>query len=115
MPIYSYRCTSCAAESEAKQKFNDLPLTECNVCGGKLQRIITSVGVIFKGSGFYINDNKSKTLPSTSPAAGKEEAKKPAEEAPKTESKAEDNKPQIKPESKPKPELKPKTEGTKKD
>ncbi len=69
MPIYNYRCTKCGAETEVKQKFNDPPLTQCPQCQGELKRIISAVGVIFKGSGFHITDYKNKSLPSTSPAA----------------------------------------------
>jgi putative FmdB family regulatory protein len=75
MPIYSYRCSSCGAEYEVKQKFNDPPLTECKKCKGSLKRIISPVGVIFKGSGFHITDYKNKSLPSTSPAVDKTKAK----------------------------------------
>ena len=69
MPIYNYRCTKCRAETEVKQKFDDPPLTQCPQCKGELKRIISAVGVIFKGSGFHITDYKNKSLPSTSPAA----------------------------------------------
>lgn len=58
MPTYSYRCSSCRTQRDHFQKMSDEPLKECPECGGEYKRIITSVGVIFKGSGFHINDYK---------------------------------------------------------
>ena len=59
MPIYPYRCTNCNAEVEVRQSFTDAPLTTCELCGGALRRVISPVGVIFKGSGFYSTDNRA--------------------------------------------------------
>ena len=70
MPTYQYRCTSCAIELEAVQKFTDDPLTDCPDCDGNLRKIYNAVGVVFKGSGFYATDNRTK---------GKTNAAKPAE------------------------------------
>lgn len=59
MPMYDYHCSNCG-RFELKQSMKDEPLTICPTCGGKVQRLISkSVGIIFKGSGFYINDSKS--------------------------------------------------------
>ncbi|MCD6462942.1 MAG: zinc ribbon domain-containing protein [Thermotogae bacterium] len=58
MPIYRYVCTTCEREIEVFQKMSDEPLTVCPHCGGKLVKSIGSVGVIFKGSGFYVTDSK---------------------------------------------------------
>jgi putative FmdB family regulatory protein len=60
MPTYEYRCTNCQHELEAFQKFSDPPLSVCPVCNGQLRKVFNSVGVIFKGSGFYSTDNHSK-------------------------------------------------------
>ena len=61
MPTYQYRCTECAAELEAFQKFTDPALTECPECSGDLRKVFSAVGVVFKGSGFYATDNRSKS------------------------------------------------------
>ena len=60
MPTYQYRCTSCAADVEVVQKFTDDPLTDCPDCDGNLRKVFNAVGVVFKGSGFYATDNRSK-------------------------------------------------------
>lgn len=61
MPIYEYACTACGERTEAKQSFDDPPLETCEVCGGKLRKLYSPVGVVFKGSGFYSTDAKSKS------------------------------------------------------
>ena len=58
MPTYQYACTSCGEELEAVQKFSDEPLTECPACGGRLRKVFSPVGVVFKGSGFYKTDSR---------------------------------------------------------
>lgn len=58
MPIYEYACNDCGYEFERMQSFNDEPLCECPRCTGRVRRLISSVGVIFKGSGWYITDSK---------------------------------------------------------
>ena len=60
MPIYEYACKSCNHTLDALQKMNDDPLTECPECGKEIRRLIGGgMGVIFKGSGFYVTDNRS--------------------------------------------------------
>lgn len=59
MPTYQYRCTACSEDLEAVQSFSDAALTECPACGGPLRKIFGSVGVVFKGSGFYKTDSRS--------------------------------------------------------
>ena len=66
MPIYEYACTACGERTEAKQSFSDPPLEECPHCGGKLRKLYSPVGIVFKGSGFYSTDAKSKSASSTS-------------------------------------------------
>ena len=61
MPIYEYACTSCGERTEAKQSFADPPLEDCAQCGGKLRKLFSPVGIVFKGSGFYSTDAKSKS------------------------------------------------------
>lgn len=60
MPIYEYACTACGERTEAKQSFDDPPLTECPICGGSLRKLYSPVGIVFKGSGFYSTDKKKK-------------------------------------------------------
>lgn len=71
MPKYQYRCTQCDAELEVTQKFTDDPLTVCTQCQGELRKVFSSVGVVFKGSGFYKTDSRSggKNGQGTSPAS----------------------------------------------
>ena len=61
MPTYDYACQACGHEFEAFQSMKDDPLTECPVCPGTVKRMIGGgTGIIFKGSGFYVNDSKKK-------------------------------------------------------
>ena len=60
MPTYQYRCTACAADLEVVQKFTDPSLTVCPECDGELRKVFNAVGVVFKGSGFYATDNRTK-------------------------------------------------------
>jgi putative FmdB family regulatory protein len=60
VPTYQYVCTECATPLEAIQKFTDDALTVCPTCGGKLRKVFSSVGVVFKGSGFYRTDSRSE-------------------------------------------------------
>ncbi len=59
MPTYQYACTACGEQHEAVQSFTDAPLAECPACGGRLRKVFSAVGVVFKGSGFYKNDSRS--------------------------------------------------------
>lgn len=59
MPTYQYSCTECGERVEAVQKFTDEPLQICSACGGKLRKVFSPVGIVFKGSGFYRNDSRS--------------------------------------------------------
>ncbi len=58
MPTYEYRCTKCGEHIEVYQSFSDEPLKKHDVCGGKLNKVLGSVGIVFKGSGFYRTDNR---------------------------------------------------------
>ena len=58
MPTYQYACTECGHDFEAVQSFTDDALTECPLCGGRLRKVFSSVGVVFKGSGFYRTDHR---------------------------------------------------------
>ena len=71
MPTYQYACTACGHQLEAVQTFADDPLTECPACEGRLRKLFSGIGVVFKGSGFYRTDSR-KGERSTTPAAAKE-------------------------------------------
>ena len=58
MPTYQYTCTECREPVEAVQKFSDEPLTVCTACGGRLRKVFSPVGIVFKGSGFYRTDSR---------------------------------------------------------
>lgn len=57
MPTYQYRCTDCGRDLEVVQRFSDAALTTCPTCSGRLRKVFSAVGVVFKGSGFYSTDN----------------------------------------------------------
>ena len=70
MPVYTYRCSNCGVEFDHQQKFNEKNLSRCPECGKKkLNRVYRPVGVVFKGSGFYVTDNRSKSSASLSSSA----------------------------------------------
>ena len=86
MPLYTYKCTNCGHVFEASQRMSDDPLEECPVCLGNVRRVINSVGVVFKGQGFYVTDNRrSATIPSSSGAASSDTAADKAATPSKTE------------------------------
>ena len=59
MPTYQYTCTECGEPLEAVQKFTDAPLAVCPACGGRLRKVFSAVGIVFKGSGFYRTDSRN--------------------------------------------------------
>ncbi|MEA3334516.1 MAG: FmdB family zinc ribbon protein [Chloroflexota bacterium] len=78
MPIYEYQCESCNTRFDKMQRFSEDPLTECPMCGGPVYRVIQPVGIIFKGSGFYVTDNRGKS--STMPSSNRDEKGTKAED-----------------------------------
>lgn len=77
MPTYQYTCTECGEPLETVQKFSDEPLTVCPACGGRLRKVFSPVGIVFKGSGFYRTDSRNGAA---APAAKeKDKDKAPAE------------------------------------
>ncbi|GAA1899878.1 FmdB family zinc ribbon protein [Asanoa iriomotensis] len=93
MPTYQYACTECGHNLEAVQSFADEPLTVCPECEGRLRKVFNSVGVVFKGSGFYRTDSRNGATGSDSKVTSES----------KTETKSE-SKTETKTESKPKAE-----------
>jgi putative FmdB family regulatory protein len=65
VPTYQYTCTDCGEPVEAVQKFTDTPLSICAACGGRLRKVFSPVGIVFKGSGFYRTDNRNGSSPVT--------------------------------------------------
>ena len=61
MPLYEYQCRDCGVRFERRQHITDDPIKICPECGGQVNRLIQPVGVIFKGSGFYVTDNRAKS------------------------------------------------------
>src|SRR5207302_302068 len=68
VPTYQYTCTDCGEPLEAVQSFTDPALTACPACGGRLRKVFSAVGVVFKGSGFYRTDSRAGAANSDSGA-----------------------------------------------
>ncbi len=99
MPIYVYECTECGFHFEQQQRISDDPIQVCPECAGQVQRLIQPIRVIFKGSGFYVTDNrrssggsdrKGKSASDTSSNSKTESAKSssPKDEPEKSKSEA---------------------------
>ena len=84
MPTYQYTCTDCGEPVEAVQKFTDDPLTVCAACGGRLRKVFSPVGIVFKGSGFYRTDSRNSSV--AADAKKDKQDKQPAESAKSGES-----------------------------
>ena len=82
MPTYQYTCTECGEPLETVQKFSDEPLTVCPACGGRLRKVFSPVGIVFKGSGFYRTDSRKSATAAAS--ATKDKDKAPAESSSST-------------------------------
>lgn len=101
MPTYVYRCDDCNHQFELFQRMSDDPIDTCPNCQSKVRRVIHPVGVVFKGSGWYINDSRAKTsTDSTSDSKGND-AK--ASDASSSESKTESKVSETKSDSKKEP------------
>src|ERR1700759_215268 len=72
LPTYQYTCTECGEPVEAVQKFSDPPLTVCEACGGRLRKVFSPVGIVFKGSGFYRTDSRNGASASAPASKDKE-------------------------------------------
>ena len=84
MPTYEYRCENCG-KFEHIQKINDEPFTKCPKCGGRVQRLISRAGIMFKGSGFHVTDyskeKKSEPKPPNPAKGGTKETKSSSTES----------------------------------
>ena len=104
MPIYEYRCQSCAHEYEKREGYDAPARQKCPKCGRSAQRVLQAAPIVFKGSGFYITDNRkaapeegaeSKSEPAKAEADSKAESGKASESKPESESgKASESKPE---------------------
>jgi putative FmdB family regulatory protein len=90
MPTYEYACRNCGSHLEVVQSFSDDPLTACPHCGGALRKVFGSIGITFKGSGFYKTDSRAGSSAGRSSGEGaKEPSGDGAKETKKESSKAE--------------------------
>ncbi len=88
MPNYEYVCRSCDIHLEVVQRFDEASLTECPTCGGALRKVFGSIGIAFKGSGFYKTDSRpsSGSSSKTDAAGDSKDTKEPKKEAASTTS-----------------------------
>ncbi len=62
MPLYTYRCDNCGVRFDRQQSYEDRPISRCPECGKKaVHRVYRPVGIVFKGSGFYVTDNRASS------------------------------------------------------
>jgi len=78
VPTYQYACTECGDRLEVVQRFSDDPLTVCTACGGKLRKVFSPVGIVFKGSGFYRTDSRSGSASTAEANGSKDKAESAA-------------------------------------
>jgi len=88
LPTYSYRCTECDNAFDIQQSFTDDSLTVCPVCGAKLRKVFSPVGVTFSGSGFYRTDSRAADKGSADKGSS-DKGSAPGTPAPKSETKSE--------------------------
>ena len=88
MPMYEYECGSCGRRFEQLQRITEDALDTDPECGGPVHRVIQPVGIIFKGSGFYVNDSR-KSNSSSSAASSSDSSKSETKSETKTDSKSE--------------------------
>lgn len=74
MPLYEYQCLPHGHRFEVRQGINDDPVTACQECGAPVRRVVQPVGIVFKGSGFYVNDSRKSSNPASKPTDGNKAA-----------------------------------------
>lgn len=102
MPLYEYQCIPNGHRFEVRHGINESPVQTCQECGGPVRRVIHPVGIVFKGSGFYVNDSR-KSNPANKPSESSGDSKSDAVAGAKSESTSE---------SKSERKTEPKSEGT---
>jgi putative FmdB family regulatory protein len=75
VPVYEYQCLPHGHRFEVRQGINDPPIKTCSECGGEVRRVIHPVGIVFKGSGFYVTDSRSSSS-ATQPASSSKDSNK---------------------------------------
>ena len=88
MPLYEYQCIPNGHRFEVRHGINESPVQGCEECGGAVRRVIHPVGIVFKGSGFYVTDSR-KSNPANKPSESSGESKSDAAGAAKSESTSE--------------------------
>jgi putative FmdB family regulatory protein len=88
VPTYQYACTDCDHRFDAVQSFSDPSLTVCPECGGKLRKVFSSVGIVFKGSGFYRTDSRASAGSTVAKAESGSDSSSSTSTETKTEKKA---------------------------
>jgi putative FmdB family regulatory protein len=103
VPTYQYACTACGHQLEAVQSFAEDPLTECPACAGRLRKLYSSVGIVFKGSGFYRTDSRAKTGEAKDGAKSESKSEATKSEPSKSESTSKSESSAAKPKAEAKP------------
>ena len=108
MPIYEYGCEKCGAVTDIRHGFKETTSEVCPACGGPLARRFNPAGIVFKGSGFYVNDSrKSSGASSESGSSSSESKSEPSKSEPsKSDSAPSETKSEPKSGSDPKPAAK---------
>ncbi len=87
MPIYEYQCTRCSTVRDIKHGFKESNTEVCAACGGELKRLFNPAGIVFKGSGFYINDSRKPAAEAQSETKADTPAKTETKSEPKSDAK----------------------------
>lgn len=74
MPTYGYQCTRCDHQFDVFQRMSDAPITTCPECEGQVKRLLYPVGIVFKGSGWYITDSRNATQNGKSAGTGADDS-----------------------------------------
>lgn len=90
MPIYEYECLNCGITFEKRQSFHDEPRADCPNGHSETRRLLAAPAIVFKGSGFYVNDSRSKNSAANGASSKSDKADSSSET--KTETKAESSK-----------------------
>jgi putative FmdB family regulatory protein len=78
MPTYHYRCSACNHSFDQFQKFSETALTDCPECSGPIRRVPQPVGIVFKGSGWYVNDSRDSKSKSAKSSGSSDKSESPA-------------------------------------
>jgi putative FmdB family regulatory protein len=106
VPLYEYQCLPERHTFEVRQGINDEPVAKCPVCGGPVRRVIQPVGIVFKGSGFYVNDSR-KSSSTAQPASGTKGSDGPSDGRKDSKGAPSEGKTDSKPSPAPEPKSKP--------